>query len=176
MRVRLFFLGASATMIAGALAVQACGGEEETAPAADAGVEAAPEAAPRDTGAPDTGVDSGPPCDTNADFTDNIPDASIADGASTTGVCVACAKSKCGQEVDDCNKDCPCQEVADQALDCFAKGNSVLQCAASFASVPQKTQQIGLALFSCLNDECATECATSSFLDAGADADAGDGG
>jgi len=168
-------LAASASFVAAGFAIQACGGDTSAdPPAVEAGV---PEAGIADTGPKDTGADAkdaAPPCDPNADFTTKIPDASIADGASTTGLCAACAKTKCKTELAACNKDCPCQNLASGALDCFAKSQDLLKCGSGFFGANSTTQNIGLAMFDCIRDECNAECAADQFApDAG---DAGDGG
>jgi hypothetical protein len=173
MRIRVLLLVASAGVVAAGSAVQACGGTEGENTPGDAGVEAAPDTGPKDAGK-DTGVDTGPPCDTTKDFTKDIPDASIADGASTTGICVACVNTKCSADVDKCKKDCKCQEIAGDALECYAKSQDVFACAGSFVTVPKATRDIGIALFQCVAAECPSECAADQFLDGGTDS--GDGG
>ena len=129
----------------------------------------------KDTSAPDV-KDSAPPCDPTADFLKDIPDASIADGATTTGVCLGCAKTKCKTEIADCAKDCACQDIAGKALDCYAKGQAILKCAGQFASVPAATRNIGLALFGCVNNECTDRVRDVACVPTGrgVDADAGD--
>jgi hypothetical protein len=172
MRIRAFLFVAMACSASAGIAIQACGGTSEvTGTATDSGVvEAAAETGPKDAG--QDVKDSAPPCDTTADPTAKIPDASMADGATTTGICVGCAKTKCAKEFNDCKADCPCQKVACDALDCYFKNPSnPLVCAGNFSSVPAKTQSIGLALFGCLREDCNSECAADQF-----DPDGGDGG
>lgn len=174
MRARIFLLAFSAASLAAGLSMEACGGESTTtAPPADAGrdvtVDSNPAPVP-DTGAPDTG----PGCDTNADFTTGIPDASIADGASTSGICVSCAKSKCQIALSQCNKLCECQKAARDGLDCYLKTPDIAKCAAAFAGVSQQTQGIGFNLFSCIGQQCRQECAVDVLLPDGGDG--GDGG
>ena len=178
MRIRALFLAASASCVAAGLLIQACGGDEAIAPVPEAGAPAETGTQVEAGGGTDAGTDSAtakdsaPPCDPTADFTSKIPDASIADGASTTGVCVACAKSKCATEVSNCNKECGCQTIASTALECYAKNPSnPLSCAAGFLSASSTTQAVGLAMFQCLREECADDCAANAF-----DPDAGDGG
>lgn len=170
MRIRFFIVGVSAVLFGGGFAVQACGGSQSDGTAAvDAGLDVV-DATVKDTNAPDV-KDAAPACDTNADILKGIPDASIADGASSTGVCLGCAASKCKNEIDACKKDCACQGVAADALECYAKTQSI-SCAASFTSVPKATQQIGFALAGCVSGNCDKECQASALLDAGSDADA----
>lgn len=169
MRARLVLVVSGLSLIGAAFAIQACGETELSAPIpaeAGAGVldggenEAAP------------GNDASP-CDTSANFTDKIPDAAIADGASTTGLCVQCANAKCAEPVGDCNESCECQAIAGDALNCYLKNSrNPIVCAAQFSSVDSKTQQIGLALLQCINKNCKAQCATESFQPT----DAGDGG
>jgi hypothetical protein len=173
MRVRFFFLAVSVSLVASAAAMQACGGTEESSPQAsneDAGQEAAApvDAAKPDTSVADTGVDSST-CDPNADFTDKIPDASIADGGSSTGICVGCAKTNCKDDIDDCNHLCECQGLMDKALSCYAKNpDNPFACAGPFLGASKETQSIGASLIGCLQDKCAQEC-PSPIKDAGED-------
>ena len=180
MRTRIYLLAASLTSIAAALVAQGCGETETTATPEDAGRDVV-DAGRRDAPAV-VDEDSGPPCDTSADFTDEIPDAAIADGASTTGICVGCAKDNCKKYIDDCNVNCQCQELAGQALECYAKtSGDIVGCLGQFASAkPSKqTQQTGTGLFSCIESNCKDECQTEALNpdggdpgDAGTDADA----
>ena len=174
MGARFFLVAGSIGLVAAAFVIQACGETEPTtAPAPDSGADVAvadtgqKEAAPVD--------DDAATCDISADFTKQIPDASIADGASTSGICLQCAQAKCKAQLDDCNTDCPCQELAADGLDCYLKNTSnPLVCAGNFTGVGDETQQIGIALIGCISSGCKVECATESFQpnDAGSDADA----
>ncbi len=168
MRIRLFLALGSVSFVAAGFALQACGGSSsDTAPTVDSGVpETAADASVKDSSVADA-KDAAPPCDPKKDFLAAIPDASIADGASTTGVCVGCTKAKCKTEVDSCGADCTCQDIAGKALECYAKTQDVLGCASKFATVPAATRDIGIALFGCINNKCGNECATSAFTDAG---------
>jgi hypothetical protein len=175
MRTRLFVLAASVTSLAAALIAQGCGETEETAvPSTDAGTDVT-DSGKKET-APPVEEDASP-CDTSADFTKEIPDAAIADGASTTGLCVGCAQKNCKKYIDDCNANCECQGLAADALECYAKSSGdIVGCLGKFAnSSPSKqTQQTGIGLFTCLNGNCKDECQTEALNpDAG---DAGDGG
>jgi hypothetical protein len=168
MRIRLLLVLASVSFVTAGFTIQACGGssDETAAPAVDAGkAETAAETGPKDTGV--DVFDAAPPCDPKADFLKDIPDASIADGASTTGICVACTKAKCAPEVAKCGADCTCQKVAGDALECFATTQDILGCAGKLAGVPAATRNIGIALFGCVNQNCSIECAAASFQDAG---------
>ena len=161
MRSRLFILGCSG-LVAIAGIVEACGGDSTDTPApVDAGNDV--KEAGKDTAPPPPDPDAAT-CDLSADFTKNIPDAAIADGASTTGLCLQCAKAKCSGEIDACNKDCPCQGVADDALQCFIKNSNkstvelIQLCGGEFGNVPAETQQIGFALGQCVLGKCKQEC------------------
>lgn len=172
MRMRFVFLGVSACLVAAGF-VEACGGSsEDGGSTADAGHEAAaPDTGAKDTGAQDTGpIDSGPPCDTTKYFLADVPDASLADGATTSGICLGCLQAKCNSALESCNKDCNCRDVVSAALDCYTKGGSIFQCVGSSKIKPtQKTQQIGIQIAGCMQSLCNDECAFDSFF-----ADAGD--
>jgi hypothetical protein len=176
MRIRFLFLCVSAGLVAGGFAVQACGGTQSDSTPVDAGQDVV-DASVKDTNAPDV-KDSAPPCDPTADFLKDIPDASLADGATTSGICLACAKTKCKNELAACSKDCACQSLAGDAIDCYLKSTSkatsdLIKCVSGFAGVSTSTRNIGLGVFGCINNECPDECATAAFNpDAGADADA----
>lgn len=174
MRVRLFLVAVSVTLMAAASAIQACGGSADTTPATtDSGPpEAAPDVA-KDTSPLDTGADTAT-CDLSSDFTKKIPDASLADGESSTGICMACAEAHCKQSIDDCNASCECKGLMDKALECFAKNGASISCAGPFFGASKATQNIGFALASCLQSDCPTECPAPS--DGGTDGDANDGG
>jgi hypothetical protein len=177
MRARIFLVIGAISLNAVAFVLQACG---ETEPAAvsnstaDSGADVVDSGSAKPDSASSPADDDAATCDLSADFSTKIPDASIADGASTSGLCLGCAKANCNAEVTACNQDCPCQELASSALDCYLKNtaNPIL-CAGNFTGVDTNTQQLGFAIISCLQDECKAECATESFVgDAGKDADA----
>lgn len=178
-RTRFFFLAASVTSIAAAAIAQGCGETETTSTPADGGADVALDTGKKDTAPP--AEEDAATCDLGHDFTTDIPDASIADGASTTGICVGCARANCKKFVDACNKNCQCQELAAKALDCYAKTGDAIGCAGQFASakITKETQNTAFGLFSCLQNDCEQECATEEFTDGGGDAnvkDAADGG
>lgn len=177
MRTRLFFLAASVTSIAAAAVAQGCGETETTTTPSDAGADVA-DVVRKDSTPP--AEDAEAPCDTTKDFTKDIPDAEIADGASTSGLCIGCAYDNCKESIDECQQNCECQELAGKALECYTKTGNAIGCAGQFASakVSDETQQTGIALFSCINSSCKEECQTQQFQDAGDSGpkDAGDGG
>jgi hypothetical protein len=178
MRARIFLVTGAVGLIAASFLIEACGETETPKTASDAGTA-------------DVVVDSAPPkeaaaeedaatCDLSADFSTQIPDASIADGATTTGICLQCARNECDSELDSCNQDCDCQGFAGAALGCYLENAGASQqviiqkCGSQFLSVSGSTRQLGLGLVSCLQTNCKTECATDALTpsDAGPDADA----
>jgi hypothetical protein len=171
MRIRLFLVLVSAGLVASGFAIQACGSTVNEDTAVDGGGPDVAEASAKDNYVPDA-KEAAAPCDTNKDILKDIPDASIADGASSVGKCLGCAQVKCKAELDSCKKDCACQDVAAKALECYAKTQSIA-CAGSFQSVPKETQQIGIKLAGCVQSNCDPECQASTLADAG---DGGDGG
>lgn len=169
MRIRLFLSLTSVSFVVAGFGIQACGGSSDDTtptPKPDANVaETAAETGVKDA-TTDT-ADAAPSCDPKKDFLGEIPDASIADGASSTGVCVGCVKANCQKEVSNCAADCACQGVAGSALACYAKSQDIVMCASSLLAVPAATRTIGIALFSCVQTKCKDECAAASFIDGG---------
>lgn len=173
MRARISWIGGVAVLGAAVFMIEACGDTDEAAKVdvPDAGdatttdVVVAPEAA--------SSEDAGS-CDPSASFSDGIQDASIGDGASTSGLCLGCASTKCTDKVAACNASCACQSVAGAAIDCYLKDPSAVEaCATPFLNTDSKTLGLGLALVGCVQTKCVQECAIPT--DGGAD-DAGDGG
>ena len=141
-------------------AVPACGSTDSTA-APDAEVDA-----PVDTGPPDSAT-----CDLSANLLDKIPDASLADGASTTGLCLGCANAHCGSTIQQCNQSCPCQGAVSSGLTCFLQNpGSPTSCLGSFLTVDSQTQSLGFGLLSCVQTFCDNECQASKLEDAGKEA------
>jgi hypothetical protein len=166
--IRFFLVMTAASSLAAGFAIQACGGSSDTpATNSDAATESATpakDAAVQDTSLPDV-FDARPPCDPNKDILKDIPDASIADGASTTGICINCAQTKCKKEIDNCKKDCSrsmkdlgCQDLAAKALECYAKTQDAFMCGGDFLAAKQPTTGIGIALASCVQQNCQSEC------------------
>lgn len=158
------------SLVASGFAVQACGGNSDEAPTV---ADAAPEAsAAVEAGAKDATADvsnARPPCDTTKDILKDIPDASIADGSSTTGACLACASMKCAAEIASCQKPCSrsttdlgCQDIAGKALECYAKTKDIFGCAGKFASVGNPTRNIGIALGGCVSQKCQAPCGVAT--------------
>jgi hypothetical protein len=164
MAARIFLVSTGVCLMAAAFVIQACGDDSEgttPAPVADSGADVV-DSGPADTG-PDVEEDAAT-CDLSADFSSKIPDASIADGATTSGVCLQCAHAKCGAELTACNTNCDCQDLAAKGLDCYLKNTSnYLVCASEFAGVGTDIQNLGLALIMCISSGCKTECATAAL-------------
>lgn len=170
MAARVFLFGSGICLVTIALIAQACGGtEEETPSTVDSGADASPDARPDAVVAADAAEDA-LTCDPNADFTTKIADASIADGASSTGLCLACTQSFCKPQLDACNENCSCQGVADEALACYiANSGNAFACVSVLqeADVDEETQSIAIGLISCINTACAEACATAELVDGG---------
>jgi hypothetical protein len=173
MRVRFFLVTVSLSAVLAGAAIAACGGDTEgTVLDADAGNEAASSAdavadAPLEASKPDTGAGN---CDTSGDFTDEIPDASLA-GVSSTGVCSQCLKKNCSTTIETCNKDCNCRAFVGDVLKCVQKGGKTIEQCALGSSVTPTTKTFGIAqgLQPCLQ-KCNDECAVDELADAGRDA------
>ena len=122
--------------------------------------------APIDTGPADSAT-----CDLSANLLDKIPDASIADGASTTGICLGCASAHCGSTISQCNESCPCQSAVSTGLSCFLQNpTSPTVCLLGFTGVDSTTQGLGFSLVTCVETSCDNECQASKFEDAGREA------
>jgi hypothetical protein len=163
MRARLIVLGGAFLSITTGLLIQACGATEKGAPA-DAGPDALEASA-------DGSADAAK-CDLSASLTAKIPDAAIADGASTSGICLGCGHAKCANFVQQCSANCDCQGLAAKGLECYLRDPTNAEaCIFAFGAqnVDRKVQAIGLGLGSCINSNCKVECATAAFEDAGDD-------
>jgi hypothetical protein len=176
MRARVIVLSVSVGLLGGALAIQACGGS-------DAATDDAPDAAEagvREGGALDVSEPE-PACDPKTDLTRKVKDASIGDGASTTGICLGCAKAKCAEAIASCQADCPCQGIVSNAIECYLTTQQI-GCAVALADylVTPATRKYALGVLGCVRSECPQECAVEAGApdpdpDAGSNAgDAGD--
>src|SRR5690349_12107614 len=100
----LFFLLSSLTVIVIA-GVQACSTDDPAnVDASDSGAETA-----RDTNYAFQDVEA--LCDPDADILNEVKDAAIGDGSSTTGICVACMRKTCATPLGECSHDCLCQGI-----------------------------------------------------------------
>lgn len=178
MAVRSSLAWLSGVLLVACGAFVACSGDDEGAAAdvPDAGDAAAREAGNFDAGEPE------PACDPTADLLAKVSDASIADGASTTGICLGCARARCSEAIAQCTMECTCQRIVGDAIGCYVTTQQIT-CAAALANVFVKpiTRQYALTLLGCVESECGPECAVdggapdSGPPDGGVDA-AGDGG
>jgi hypothetical protein len=166
MRLRLLVVLVTTGLLGGAFCVQACGSSDELRVAAPA----AAEGGVRESGSPDV-ADPEPPCDRSADLFAKVHDASIGDGASTTGLCASCMKSSCDEAIAKCTADCPCQGIVGRALDCYLTTQQ-LGCAEELTSylVTSETRSNALRILGCAQSECPAECAIDAGADAGVEA------
>jgi hypothetical protein len=177
MRVRHWILLGSVSMGLVGAALAGCGGSSDSTPATDAGADITTADVANDTApAADTSVppkDAAPSCVEDASIaTISPPDAAIADGASSVGICLGCVKSKCSAELQDCAGDCPCNNAIEGAITCIFQGGSITTCGAPILGLPGNSGQLGFALGGCLQQSCAPECAPTLAKDAGTDAPA----
>ena len=173
MRLRLLVLLTAAGQLGGVFCVPACSSRDD----ATADLSEAAEGGARDSGTPDVS-EPAPPCDRTADLFAKVHDASIGDGASTTGDCVGCAKARCNEAITRCTADCPCQGIVGRALECYLTTQQ-LGCASALTSylVTSETRSNALRILGCVQSECTAECvidagAAAGPTDGGADADA----
>lgn len=180
MRVRALIVLGLASLTTAGLVITACGGEEETPPGSS------PEDGGSDSG-PGPGADSGgdgdakvptEDCDKSKDFLDDVPDASLANGASSSGECVACLRASCKATLDLCNVDCECREFVGETIGCVAEGTAAFtECAtaAMMNGLPSaEVQGIGLSIYQCATTNCNEACALSDLIPG--DAGSGDAG
>jgi hypothetical protein len=152
---------------AGALAIDACSSDDPPAAVApDASDDVA-------TDAVLVVEDAEARCDPDASLLDRIEDAAIADGASTTGICAACLGEKCSYELAHCAKDCQCQGIVGDALQCYLTTQDIA-CLGRLTNylVRQDTRGRALQLSGCARSSCPMECAIDGGvpLDASVDA------
>jgi hypothetical protein len=169
MRLRLLVVLVATGLLGGAFCVQACGPSDEVAGGAEGDV---PEGGVHESGALD-GAEPEPPCDPAGDLFARAHDASIGDGASTTGLCLGCAKARCDEAIAKCTANCQCQGIVGRALDCYVTTQQ-LGCASALTSylVTSETRSDALRILGCVQSECPVEC----VIDAGPDATASDAG
>lgn len=164
----LFALSAASIASAVAsLAAVGCGSDEvsgQTAPDAS-------EAAARDGAFVLPDADRA--CDPNADLFAKVHDAGIGDGASTTGVCLACAKRECTAAIRACTEHCPCQGIVGRATECYLTTQKI-GCAGELTSilVSPETRKDALAVLGCVQEQCPVECVVDAGEGPGASADA----
>lgn len=163
---------AGALALAG-LAIEACSsdGDAPGAVASPDGDGGSSERAAFDAGQPE------PACDPNADLLAKVDDASIADGSSTTGVCLSCARARCSEAIAECTGECACQRIVSDAIGCYVTTQQIT-CAAELANVFVKnvTRQHALALVGCVKSACTAECVIDGGAPDAAEDAGGDGG
>lgn len=169
MRLRLLVVLVATGGSGGAFCVQGCGADDDVA---NSGTLDAPEAGAREAGALDVS-EPAPPCDRAGDLFAKAHDASIGDGASTTGLCLGCTKARCDEAVAKCTADCQCQGIVGRALDCYVTTQS-LGCASELTSylVTNETRSDALRILGCVQSECPVECVIdggAAAVDAGSD-------
>jgi hypothetical protein len=165
-RASAILLGLTTLALGASLGVAACSSDEGVEGGGDGGVEAAP---PRD--ATFDAREADPACDPRADLFAKVRDASIADGASTIGLCLGCTKAECAAEVAACTANCSCQGIVGKAAECWLTTQE-LGCVAALANifVTPETRRQALQVLGCVQEQCPEACA----VDGGATpADAG---
>lgn len=155
MASRIHIALASFVVCAGTFAMDACSSDDvpPSSNAADAA----------DSSTNDGGLvleDAEVRCDPDASLLERIEDASIADGASTTGICAACLEEKCSYELAHCAQDCQCQGIVGDALQCYLTTQNIA-CLGRLTNylVRQDTRGRALQLSGCARSSCAPECA-----------------
>jgi hypothetical protein len=169
MRARLILVLGSIAFVGVGLVAQAC----SSSPAVDASDAGA------DVIEAEAAVVDAATCDLSANLLDKIPDAEVADGATTTGICIQCTNSKCATQVGACNASCKCQNAAGAGLECYLKDpQNATACIIPFTSggVDLKVQAIGIQLLGCINTNCKDSCATAKFESDGGGGTTSDGG
>lgn len=170
LRVRLSVVCASALLGGASLVLQACGSGDDDDPTARL---TETEGGARETG---TSGESDPEstCDKGNDLLSKVRDASIGDGASTTGLCGACIRAKCAQAVARCTADCPCHGIVGRSIECFLITQQI-GCAVAEVDylVTTETRGYALGLLGCVQSECTAECAIDG---GGGPTDGGRGG
>ncbi len=169
MRGRQLIVGFALTGALCASAIAGCGGDTETTPTpgTDAG-------GTKDTGAADTStsdasvppVDSAVACVTDASLNDPVVDAAIDDAGASTGLCSACAQTKCTTEVTACNGECECVKAISGLFTCLGEGGSIITCGSAILG-GNSTQAAPLG--QCLFTNCAAPCGIK-FPGSGGDA------
>lgn len=158
-------MGIASGLVGFAIVAVGCSSSDDAVATADA----SDDATRREGGA--LGADDAAACDPDANLFAKVSDAAIADGASTTGACLGCAKVSCAPEVDQCTRDCPCQGIVSDAVGCYVTTQQ-LGCAGALTDylVTAETRKNALKLLGCVRTQCADPCA----IDGGADLDAAD--
>ena len=182
MKLRHAILALSSCMMISGFAASGCGSTQTSNPVAtDGGGDVVADNSVRDV-TPDVPREVAPSCIKDADFTQiPIPDASLGDGGTNSGVCVSCVRSNCTSQANACAADCECNNVVLGFFTCIGSGASLTTCGTPLLSLPSGSQALGQALALCVYGNCQSECGIPN-LDGGGDArsdvsnDAPDGG
>ena len=182
---RKVILGVSCGLVVAGLAAGGCGSTVDSGVGADAGRDAVVRdvaAPPADTGPDvvDTGVMA---CAVDADLSMvNLPDASLADGASSIGRCSACVQTTCKMQFAACNDNCDCKSAVLDFFTCYSAGGSITKCGLPLGTLGGDARTLGQGLIVCIDPAfaggpgpgCKDDCAVNAlFPDAGkSDADA----
>src|SRR5690606_37159384 len=134
-------------------AIGACTSDE---PAPDEGADAGVDEAGRDVALVTEDVEAR--CDPDVDLLARAEDASIADGASTTGICAACMSERCAHELARCAEDCMCQGIVGDALQYYLETQK-LACLGRLTNYLVRTDTCAraLSLSGCARSSCASE-------------------
>lgn len=161
MRIRSFMVITSAGLLAASLSILACGGDSEDSTGdRDSNLVADGSAEASDAGS-DVRADA---CDTPTDILATVPDASLADGSTSSGLCMACLDSKCSSVIDKCEQDCNCRAVVSDVLGCFSQKGDLMSCFTSTVEQPSAaTQALGLSFLSCVSGPCEQACGSSAM-------------
>jgi hypothetical protein len=176
MRVRNLLVMGSLSLCLGGVFAAGCGGSSESSPAQDAGNDTTSDVG-SDQSVADTSTsdvkEGGNACVEDASLTQlNLPDASIADGGSSVGLCMGCIKANCDAELTACAADCPCNNAVETVLSCVLTRGFNQACLGPVLTLTGNSQQLGLGLGQCLLGSCQNACAPG--LDAGTGDSGGD--
>jgi hypothetical protein len=179
MKLRHWMIGVSSCLfIAGAAGAGCSSTETSNPPAVDAGKDVSVADGNTPDVVKDAPVETGPSCQKDADFTQlPVPDASLNDGGTNTGVCVSCVRQNCNTQAQACANDCECNNFVLGFFTCVGGGGSLINCGSGLLSLPQSSRKAGQDLVTCVFGSCQSECGVPN-LDGGTDApsDAGSGG
>lgn len=184
MKLRHWMLAFSACLMVTGAVASGCGSTETTPPATtDGGGDVSVlETSTKDV-TPDVPQEVGPSCVKDADFTQfPVPDASLGDGGTNTGVCVSCVRSNCQSQANACAADCECNNAILSFFNCLGQGRALLTClGSSQGGLSGTAQNLAIALGACVYSNCQQECGVPN-LEGGTDGqsdapvDAPDGG
>ncbi len=171
---RMFFTGSVSAV---AVAILACGGSSQNAPAPGSDSGASDVSSPPSGGdasstdatvAPDdAGEDSAVMCTPDADLRVAAPpDAALDDAGASVGTCIGCARAHCAPQIATCNSDCTCNNTFNCLFDCLGQIGGTLtgcyvECGGSLTGGGASSNEIALA--ECAFKSCAPACAACSL-------------